>query len=160
MKLLLLLRHADSAEKMQGQTDKERALTGKGARQSSEVGEFMKAKNLVPERIIASSAVRVRTTVELIAREWTSDYTTEFIDDLYEADEGKYLEIIRQAGACQSLLIAGHNPSISAFASHISRTRTNALGTGHLVVFQFKGSEWPDLDKGLCELMEHFAPLA
>ena len=158
MKRLLLLRHADSADKLQGQADKERTLTGKGALQSAEVAAFMKTKDLIPERIIASSALRVRATVELISREWTGDYSTQFVDDLYEADEATYVRIIRQAGECQSLLITGHNPSISSFASYISRTKTNALGTGHVIVFQFKGSSWNELGKGLCEMMEHFAP--
>jgi phosphohistidine phosphatase len=158
MKVLLLLRHADSAEKVQGQPDKERPLTPKGKEQAETVASFMKAKDLAPARIVASSAKRVRTTVEIVVTSSTNNPKTDFIDELYEADIETYLKVIRSSDDCLSLLVGGHNPAITAFASFISRTKINGLGTGNLMVFQFKGSSWEQLDKGVCELMEHFAP--
>jgi phosphohistidine phosphatase len=158
MKVLLLLRHADSSEKVQEQSDKERPLTRKGKAQAEAVASFMKAKDLVPAQIVASSAERVRATVDIVLTTSTINAKTNFVDELYEADIETYLKVIQRTGECQSLLVAGHNPAITAFASFISRTKISGLGTGNLMVFQFKGSSWDQLDKGVCELMEHFAP--
>ena len=158
MKVLLLLRHADSSEKVQGQSDKERSLTRKGSAQAEAVASFMKAKEFVPTRVIASSAKRVRATVDIVMNGSAINSKTDFADELYEADIETYLGVIRRAEDCQSLLVAGHNPAITDFASFISRTKVHGLGTGNLLVFQFKGNSWTQLDKGVCELMEHFAP--
>jgi phosphohistidine phosphatase len=158
MKVLLLLRHADSSEKVQGQSDKERSLTRKGMRQAEAVASFMKAKELLPTHIIASSSERVRATVDIVMKRAASDAKTEFTDELNEADVETYLGVIRRAADCHTLLVAGHNPAITAFATYISRTKVNGLGTGNLLVFHFKENSWTQLAKGVCELMEHFAP--
>jgi phosphohistidine phosphatase len=158
MKLLLLLRHADSAERVQGQSDHERALTSKGVRQVAEVAKFMKGKSLMPDKIIASSAARVKQTVDVLMRSIDSSHKAEFVDALYEADSNTYFTLIRAGGSCQSILIVGHNPAITSFATEISRTRLAGIGTANLLVFQFKESDWNDLTKRQCELMEHFSP--
>src|SRR5690349_13325694 len=148
MKLLLLLRHADSAEKMRGQTDRERNLTRTGVAQAEAVGVFMKTQSLSPDRVVASSAVRVRSTLDVVLKRITAGAQPELIDDLYEADKHTYLTIVQRSGDCQSLMIVGHNPAITAFATHISKTKINGVGTGNLLVFQFKGSSWAQLEKG------------
>jgi phosphohistidine phosphatase len=158
MKVLLLLRHADSTETMQGQTDHERALTVKGIQQAAGVAQFMKKKSLLPEKVVASSATRVKQTIEKLLNDIVQQPVTEFIDELYEGDVQTYLNAVHGAGDCQSLLISGHNPTISKFASYISKTRVGDVGTANLLVFHFKGSTWNQLTKGQCELMEHFTP--
>lgn len=158
MKVLLLLRHADSAEKLQGQTDHERALTGKGELQAAGVAQFMNKKSLLPEMVVASSATRVKHTIEKLLKEIKHKAATQFVDELYEADTQTYLNIVHRAGDCQSLLVCGHNPAISAFASYISKTRVREVGTANLLVFHFKENTWDQLGKGECELMEHFSP--
>jgi phosphohistidine phosphatase len=158
MKVLLLLRHADSTETMQGQTDHERTLTAKGIQQAAGVAQYMKKKSLLPEKVVASSATRVKQTVEKLFNDIVHQPVTEFIDDLYEGDVQTYLNIVHGAGDYQSLLMSGHNPTISKFASYISKTRVGEVGTANLLVFHFKGSTWNQLAKGQCELMEHFTP--
>ena len=158
MKVLLLLRHADSAEKMQGQSDHERSLTSKGVRQVAAVASFMEKKSLIPEKVIASSALRVKHTVDQLFKFDKAIPVISFEDELYQADITTYTQIVHQAGDCQSLLIVGHNPSITAFAAYISKTKVADVGAANLLVYHFKGSDWKQLGKGQCELMEHFSP--
>lgn len=154
----MLLRHADSADKAQGQTDRERNLTRIGIAQAEAVAAFIKTRSLLPEHIVGSSAVRVRTTLDVVLKKVDIGLQPELLDELYEADNETYLSVVRRAGDCQSLLIVGHNPAITSFAAYVSKTKINGVGTGNLLVFQFKGSSWADLQKGDCELMEHFVP--
>jgi phosphohistidine phosphatase len=158
MKSLLLLRHAESSDKQPGQSDHERGLTPNGIRQSIAVASFMKEKELKPEQIIASDAARVRMTVEAIvgALQLTSQIT--YSTKLYDTDVQGYLEAVRRAPNCQNLLIGGHNPVITAFASFLSKTKIGGMGTANLLLFQFKDDDWSKLNKGQCELMEHFVP--
>lgn len=158
MKALLLLRHADSGEKLHGQADKERALTSKGIRQSVLVANFMKEKEWKPDKVIASDALRVRSTVDLILNELKTPLKVKYLEELYEAEIQTYLDTIRQVSECQTLLVAGHNPAISAFASFISVTKVGGVGTANLLVFHFKEDSWSKLKKADCELMEHFMP--
>jgi phosphohistidine phosphatase len=157
MKVLLLLRHADSAEKMQGQTDQERSLTSKGVKQAAAVAAYIKKKSILPEKVIASTAIRVRHTVDPIVSKLQIKEVA-FVDELYEADLDTYLRLVHEAGDCQTLLVVGHNPSITAFATHISKTRLGDIGTANLLLFHHKGSTWNQVSKSQCELMEHFVP--
>ena len=154
----MLLRHADSGDKLQGQTDKDRGLTRKGTSQCSAVATFMKSKSLIPDTVIASDAMRVRGTLDVILKEISPSTDPDYVNELYEAEVETFLKVIRSVGEAQSLLVAGHNPAITSFAAFISKTKINGIGTANLLVFQFNGSSWTEVDKGVCEMMEHFAP--
>lgn len=158
MKALLLLRHADSGDKLQGQTDHERGLTGKGIEQSKAVATFMKEKELRPDQIIASDALRVKSTIEVIVKQLGLPSPVTYSNNLYEAGTDGYLHVVRSAPDCQTLLIAGHNPGITAFAAFISTTKVGSVGTGNLLVLHLKEDSWSKLNKAQCELMEHFIP--
>jgi phosphohistidine phosphatase len=156
MKALILLRHAESGEKLPGQSDFERSLTSKGVKQAASAAAFMNEKELRPDEVIASDAVRVKSTLDHLIKHLGVSLHVSYSGELYDADISGYLDVVRQAPDCQTLLIAGHNPGISSFASYISKTKVGGVGTGDLLVFHFKDGDWSQLNKGKCELMEHF----
>src|SRR6478735_7074313 len=83
---LYLLRHAQSADKQTGQTDKDRVLTPVGVAEAKAVGFFFKENALKPELIITSSAMRAKTTALEVARILSyEEAKVEATDDLYEA---------------------------------------------------------------------------
>src|SRR5258705_341883 len=83
---LYLLRHAQSADKQPGQTDKDRVLTPVGMTEAKAVGFFLKESAVKPELIITSSATRAKTTSLEVARVLSYDEEKiEATDDLYEA---------------------------------------------------------------------------
>jgi len=160
MKVLLLLRHADSVDKLPGQEDKQRPLSKKGISQCFSIASFLKEKELIPDCVIASDAARVRATLDAISKHHSLTMESTYLSDLYEGDTSVYLNAVQGAPDCQTLLVAGHNPGVSAFASFISKTAILGMGTGNLLVFQFKDDSWSSMNKSQCELMEHFAPQA
>jgi phosphohistidine phosphatase len=158
MKALILLRHAESGEKLPGQSDHKRELTAKGLKQSAAVAGFMKEKELHPDEVIASDAARVKSTLDHLIKHLGTRLHVTYAGELYDADVSGYLDVVRKAPDCQTLLIAGHNPGIGAFASYISKTKVRGIGPADLLVFHFKENDWSQLNKGKCELMEHFVP--
>jgi phosphohistidine phosphatase len=59
---LYLLRHAQSAEKQHGQTDRDRNLTHLGMKQALLVAQFLKEEKTLPEIIMSSVAERAKET--------------------------------------------------------------------------------------------------
>ena len=72
MRTLLLLRHAKSSWKDPTVHDHDRPLNRRGRQAARTMGEFMKARGLVPDLILTSSAVRAQETVQRVCRH--SDY--------------------------------------------------------------------------------------
>ena len=68
MKTLLVMRHAKSDHEEQDQLDHDRPLEQRGRMDAPRMGEFLVKKNVVPNYILASSAVRARETAKLVAK--------------------------------------------------------------------------------------------
>lgn len=158
MKALLVLRHAESEDKVEGQTDHQRGLTARGIQQCKSVATFLTDKSLQPDHVLASDATRVKETLEVIFKKSGTIPPFTYLPELYEGDLSSYVNSIRNAPDCQTLLIAGHNPNITSLASFIAITKVSGVGTANLLVFHMKHDSWSKLDKGQCELMEHFSP--
>ena len=62
MKTLLILRHAKSSWKQPELTDHDRPLNKRGCRDAPRIGRLLREQQLVPDRIISSTAERARQT--------------------------------------------------------------------------------------------------
>jgi len=65
---LLILRHAKSAWNTNAPSDFHRGLAPRGERAASLIGQWINENHCVPQLVIASSAVRVVQTLEIIVR--------------------------------------------------------------------------------------------
>ena len=159
---LYLLRHAQSADKQIGQADKERTLTAKGSTESNAVGNFLKEKSLIPDLIITSSAVRAKTTAQVVARILFYDSDRLILrDDLYEAYVSIFSQIVRDINDdINRVMIVGHNPTITLFLDHISQQVNKELHPAELVVLKFGFSSWKEVnsEKFDVEVLERFHP--
>ena len=159
---LYLLRHAQSADKQIGQADKERALTAKGSAESNAVGNFLKEKSLIPDLIITSSAVRAKTTAEVVARilSYKSDRLI-LRDDLYRAYDSIFSQIVQDINDdINRVMIVGHNPTITLFLDHIRQQVNEELLPSELVVLKFGFSSWKEVnsEKFDVDVLERFHP--
>ncbi len=156
---LYLLRHAQSADKQTGQTDKERMLTTLGLAEASEVGKYLKEKSLVPELIITSSALRAKTTSEVVAE--ILGYTSESIvikDELYEANVSTFFQILAELDhPVNSVLIVGHNPVISFFADHLCNQQ-NSFFPSEILALKSEAASWKEVQKENTEVTGRFHP--
>ena len=114
MKTLLILRHAKAVSKDPNLSDHDRPLDDLGKEDALRMGKLIKYKDIVPCFIISSTALRAKTTAQLVAK--GCNYEADIVLDhsLYEANKRKdYLAILETlSNKYSNVLIVGHNPTI------------------------------------------------
>ena len=113
MKTLLILRHAKAVSKNSSLSDHDRPLDKLGENDALHMGKLMKDKDIIPSFIISSTALRAKTTAELVAK--GCDYQGDIVlnQSLYEAKPNDYLLILNAlSDKYNSVLIVGHNPTV------------------------------------------------
>ena len=114
MKTIYLARHAKSSWNTEVTSDFERALNERGKADSIKMAEELRRLMWLPEKIIASPAVRVKQTCKAYCEileyplgevEWNSD--------IYEAYAVTLLQVLANLDeGIQSVMLIGHNPSL------------------------------------------------
>lgn len=116
MRTLLILRHGKAAPE-EGENDAGRPLTQRGKREALLIGELLRNDDLVPDRIIASSALRTRETARKVAEATHFEGSIDALDELYLAEPEAYITAVRRhSPAAQRVLLVGHNPGLEALA--------------------------------------------
>ncbi|MDO9418908.1 SixA phosphatase family protein [Pararhizobium sp.] len=104
-----LMRHGRSGWARPGQKDFDRTLDNTGVREAGYVAALAAGRNLRPDAIFSSTAMRCRQTAQLVGPVLAPDLGIIFVDALYAGPTNVYHDLIgRQAGA--SVLVVGHNP--------------------------------------------------
>jgi len=165
---LMLLRHAKSSWAVTGQADLDRPLNERGKRAAVAVGRYMASNGLVPQLVLCSPARRVRETWGLVAGELSASPAILIADEIYDSGDGKALmECLRlKAGAAQSALLVGHNPSIGELAKTLIGTGSGKLRerqeekypTAALAVISFDLNNWETLTAGSGTLLRFVRP--
>ncbi len=161
MKHLILVRHAESGEKVTGQTDKERELTTTGLRQAASVGRFLKHSSYSIDWFIVSSATRTMQTTKLITEQLGFERFQDRIsveEDLYQGSVGTMLELLHQVDAHACIAIVAHNPTISYFAEFVCTSEVEELAPAHTLVFKIPIGSWKEIQKATATLVERFEP--
>ena len=145
MKTLLILRHAKSSWDHPGLRDHDRPLNPRGRRDAPRMGRFLVERDLVPERIVSSTAVRARTTAELAAGEFDPEVEIETTSDLYLASPDNYVDVVEaMGGAEERLMVVGHNPGITALVWHLTGDGEH-MPTAALAAVELDIDDWPEL---------------
>jgi phosphohistidine phosphatase len=113
MKTLLILRHAKAVSKDPNLSDHDRPLDDIGKEDALRMGRLIKDKDIIPCFIISSTALRAKTTAELVANGCKYEGDIILDNSLYEAKPKDYLAILETLSEkYSSVLIVGHNPVI------------------------------------------------
>jgi phosphohistidine phosphatase len=144
---LYLIRHAQTLEKIIQQTDLERELTSKGRNDATELGNFLFDQKIKLDIILTSPAVRTQTTARQIAESlFLSTEKIITISALYHAHSEDMLTITKGIkNEFQHVALIGHNPTISAFASNLTKKNVDGFSPCTLAVFQFTVGNWSDI---------------
>lgn len=142
-KILLLLRHAQSAGRQGNQPDYERRLTPEGEAMADRTGLLIQQNLLTPDYILSSSAVRTRQTVEQIRKNLQVPMThIGYLPELYEASAMVWMDQIHQLDdSMRCVILVGHNPAISALTSTFADRAIDLPPCG-LMAFEFPAMEW------------------
>jgi phosphohistidine phosphatase len=165
---LMLLRHAKSSWADTGQADFDRPLNERGKRAAVAVGRYIASNSLVPQLVLCSPARRTQETWGLVAGELSATPEILFAAEIYDFGDGKTLmECLRhKAGAAQSVLLVGHNPSIGELAQNLIGTGNHKLRerleekypTAALAIISFDLDNWESLTAGSGTLLRFVKP--
>lgn len=116
MRTLVLMRHAKSGYP-DGVADHERPLADRGISEAALAGDWLRANTPAIDAVLCSSAVRTRQTLQRTG----IDAPVEFVERLYGAATGEMIsEINGVDDAVSTLLVVGHEPTVSAVALGLS----------------------------------------
>ncbi|MEQ9186645.1 MAG: histidine phosphatase family protein [Cryomorphaceae bacterium] len=159
MKRIYLVRHGKSDWDDLQLNDIERPLTERGVKNVHEVGEHMKQLKWVPELILSSPAVRAYESAKVIADHLEVTGAQFKVDSkLYLPDFPTVLKIILYLNDnINSVMIIGHEPSLSNLINHFLHTPIDRVVTGSLTVLEFKVKKWPDINPDKLNLAIHIS---
>ena len=114
MKRLILMRHAKSDWDAEYTADRDRPLNKRGTHAAAVMGRLLTEAGEIPDRILASPAVRADTTARLVAESGRWEAPVETHDVLYEAGAGDVVDLVSaEGGDAERLLVVGHEPTTS-----------------------------------------------
>jgi phosphohistidine phosphatase len=157
---LYLLRHAQSAEKQIGQTDKDRELTPVGMKQSIRVASYLMQQKTFPQSIICSAAERTKATATLIADALKLEHEViHFTDDLYEASVRTLMQTVSQLeDNLHHVLCVAHNPSVSYFAEYLTKAEIGEMVPAGMAIIEFESNSWREVAPGGGKLISYVEP--
>lgn len=150
MKTVIIFRHGKSDWDAAFGSDHERPINKRGKRDSARMGKFLADCGHVPDRIVTSSAVRARETLERAMKEgdW-GDVSVEVTEDLYEATPEAVLAVIQRQGDVWSrLLLVGHEPTWSRLIGLFIGGGSIKVSTATMARIEFHVPAWKDIAFG------------
>lgn len=149
MKTIYLVRHAKASRNEKGINDWERPLTASGIYRAQKVAKKLYDKKILPVRMISSHAFRSLNTALVFAINMRYPVSAiEISSSLYEKKDSDILDMLKkQDDAISSIMIFGHNPSISDLCKRLTRKKNKDIPTSAVTCIQFKTSQWGSLGK-------------
>ena len=159
MKTLMLLRHAKSSWDDETLDDHDRPLNKRGKKIAPKMGEHLRAKGLLPNLIVTSTAKRARSTAKLVAE--AGGYRGEVRRDpaLYLAPPDVYVRLASSTDdGIERLMLVGHNPGIEACVDILCGTE-EVMPTAGLAVISAPIASWSELTLQVrCKLESFWRP--
>ena len=138
MSKLFLVRHGESNPAKFPGGDSLRELSELGIRQIEQLRDRLSAEIATTPKIVCSHAVRTQQTASILGKIWNQ--TPETDPKIYYGGIRPYEEVVKKFLNENTLILVGHNPDISVFASEITRTDVRFL-TGSCAVIELNADD-------------------
>jgi phosphohistidine phosphatase len=167
MMRLTLLRHAKSSWDEPNLDDHNRPLNDRGWKAARRMGRELKNRGMHFDFVLASTAARVRETIDGLAEKYDFNAPVRFESRVYMADAETLLALVRKLPAdVESPLIVGHNPGLERLAVEISHDDRQGLRhrvsekfpTAALAAIELPASSWAEVQPGSGEIVELILP--
>jgi len=148
MKTLFLIRHAKSSWGDTALADKDRPLDDRGKRDAPKMGKRFAKRDVKPDLILSSPAMRALATAEIIAKKLDYKLKDIVVDDrLYASEADELLNVIHKLGdKLERVMIFGHNPEVTELAHRLSSEITH-MPTCAVAEFTFETKLWSNIGK-------------
>jgi phosphohistidine phosphatase len=144
-KSLLLLRHAKSSWKDSSLPDHDRPLNQRGKEAAPRMGRLIADEGLLPDLIVASTAVRAQATAAAVIEASGYGGALRSLHGLYLAPPDAYVTVARELDdSVGRVLMIGHNPGIEQLLSELIG-RPESMPTAALAALDFSIDRWSEL---------------
>jgi phosphohistidine phosphatase len=117
---LIVMRHAKSDWKIPGVADHDRPLNERGRRTAPLIAKLLIDHEVVPDVVLASTATRVRQTLQPLLDLLNPEPKVIFDGGLYLASRNSLLKQINGLDeAWKQVMLVGHNPGLSELVSYL-----------------------------------------
>ena|SRR5437868_4262901 len=167
MKRLSILRHAKSSWDDAGLDDFNRPLNERGWKSARLIGRELERRRLRFDVVLASTAARVRETIDGVQDKFDFAAPIRFEPSIYEAGEATLLELVRSLpDDIRAPLIVGHNPGLERLVSGLTRDDDKGLRrrvagkfpTAALAILELPAKRWAEVEPGSGEVVELILP--
>ena len=160
MKRLAIIRHAKT-EQQGYDRDYNRKLIQRGIDDAQLVARELKQKNVHPDKIISSPAVRAISTARLLAE--VLGYPVIKIDEkkelYFDFTTQDFVDLIKHtSNSVNTLFIVGHNPFMHYVAMNMSHDYDGHMPTSSTVVLDFDVDSWKNIEPRSGLLFLHLYP--
>jgi phosphohistidine phosphatase len=147
-KTLYIARHAKSSWDDPTLSDFDRPLNARGMRDAPFMAGQLVRRGVHPDLILASPALRARTTAETYHAALGGDLR--FDERIYEASLMSLIYLVQEAfEQTDTLMLVGHNPGLTALNDHLGGPEVYNLPTAAVTAIAFDGAIEPYSGKGL-----------
>ena len=161
MKRLTVMRHADARWQDPGTDDFARPLNRRGLLGAESMARRLLELELVPDRLLASTARRAEQTADIVARELSlSVRHVQREEALYLAGAADMLRVIQETGPrIAHLMVIAHNPGASDLIHLlVPRGGISTLTTAAVCSIVFETEDWHAIGPHLVKDVHHHAP--
>jgi phosphohistidine phosphatase len=146
-KTLYLVRHAQASDSVS--PDLIRPLVANGMIDAARMGRHLASKMQGIDLILTSHAERTQMTAQVFCEQLGIDNQIVRVEeDLYESSPKHYLDAINALSEdMDSVMIVGHNPSISYLAEFLTREEIGSMPTCAVVGMTIENLTWAEVTK-------------
>lgn len=158
---LTLLRHGHAQPPEDYAHDRDRPLTPRGLEEAREVGRRLRARDWVPDVVLASPAVRTAATAQLAAEQWGPPLReVRLVPALYAADAAAIWRLIAATPAMNlHVCVCGHNPAISELAGRMGRrAERRSLPPAGMALAEWLEGDWSEVEPEHADRCEWLEP--
>ena len=147
MKRLAIIRHAKSSWADQHSSDHERPLNARGERDTQTMSTWLLEKELVPDRVYCSTALRTRKTAQRVFSAFKSAIPIEYEDQLYAASLDQLVRFVQSIPeGIETAAIVSHNPGLTQLCNFYTEDDLGNLPTLGIYVVDFDVDHWQAAD--------------
>jgi phosphohistidine phosphatase len=139
------MRHAKSSWKNEKLPDKERPLNKRGEKDAVVMSEQLCEKELYPQMILTSTALRCRLTASAVIEVCCNEITLKALDALYMAEPPAMIDVLNTIDdQVERVMVIGHNPGLESLLQRLTG-EVESLPTASVAYLEIPVDSWAGL---------------